>query len=290
MQNVARSESGSALAVKPFGGALGAEISGLDLRDAVSDAQFAVVLEAFLKHHVLVFRKQPINDEQHLAFAARFGELEGHINKSTHHKKHANVQVFSNVNADGTTTGANPDLGTLVWHTDKSYINRPSLATVLRSPAIASRGGDTLFANTHAAYEGLDEDIRQGIDGRKAVHSWKVSREKSGARPATAEELAAAPPVEHPIVRTHPVTQRKSIYLGNHAHQIVGIDEQESDRLLAELEAHMTQDKYVYRHQWQVDDVLMWDNRSTMHCVTPYDPAQEKRAVHRVVVKGDEPF
>ena len=124
----------------------------------------------------------------------------------------------------------------------------------------------------------------------KAVHSWKVSREKSGARPATPEELAAAPPVEHPIVRTHPVTHRKSIYLGNHAHQVVGIDEQESDRLLAELEAHMTQDKYVYRHQWQVDDVLMWDNRSTMHCVTPYDPAQEKRAVHRVVVKGDEPF
>lgn len=290
MQNAARSKSDSTLAVKPFDTALGAEISGLDLREAVSDVQFAIVLDAFLQHHVLVFRSQPINDEQHLAFAARFGELEGHINKSTHHEKHADVQVFSNVNADGTTTGANPDLGTLVWHTDKSYITRPSLATVLRSPAIASQGGDTLFCNTHAAYDELSDALRQEIENRMAIHSWKVSREKSGARPATAEELAAAPPVEHPIVRTHPVTRRKSIYLGNHAHQIVGIDEQESLQLLAELEAHMTQDKYVYRHQWQVDDVLMWDNRSTMHCVTPYDPVKEKRAVHRIVVKGDEPF
>lgn len=276
--------------IKPFDSALGAEITNLDLRKPLCEAQFAIVMKAFLKHHVLVFRGQPITDEQHLAFTARFGELEGHINKSTHHDKHDKVQVFSNVRTDGTTTGTHPEKGTLVWHTDKSYVACPSLATVLRSPAIASAGGDTLFANTHAAYDALDEPTRRKIDGSKAVHSWELSRLKSDERAATAEEIAAAPPVEHPIIRTHPVTGRKSIYVGNHSHHVVDMDIADGIKLLAQLEAHTTQDKFVYRHKWQVNDVLMWDNRSTLHCVTPYDAAREKRAVHRVVVKGDKPF
>lgn len=276
--------------VTPFDAALGAEISNIDLSEPLSDRQKDVVMEAFLKHHVLVFRGQPLTDEQHLTFARLFGELEGHVNKSTHHKKHDKVQVFSNVKSDGATTGVHPELGTLVWHTDKSYIATPSLTTILRSPAIASKGGDTLFTNTHAAYDDLDAETRRQIENLKAVHSWKRSREKVGERPATAEENAAAPPVEHPIARTHPATGRKSIYVGSHTSHVVGMDHDEGVRLLADLEAHATQEKYVYRHKWQVDDVLMWDNRSTMHCVTPYDAAKEKRAVHRVVVKGDRPY
>lgn len=276
--------------VTPFDSALGAEIGDIDLSKPLSDDQFAVVEDAFLKHHVLVFRDQPLTDEQHLAFASRFGELEGHVNKSTHHKKHDKVQVFSNVNDDGTTKGVHPELGTLVWHTDKSYVATPSLTTVLRSPEIAKAGGDTLFANTHAAYDDLDAATKRKIDGLQAEHSWKRSREKVGERPATAEEIAAAPPVRHPIARTHPVTGRKCIYVGSHTSHVVGMDEAEGIALLADLERHATQDKYVYRHKWRVDDVLMWDNRSTMHCVTPYDAAKEKRAVHRVVVKGDKPF
>jgi len=276
--------------VTPFDAPLGAEISNIDLSQPLSEAQFAVVEQAFLDRHVLVFRDQPLTDEQHLAFAKRFGELEGHVNKSTHQKKHDKVQVFSNVNDDGSTKGIHPELGTLVWHTDKSYVATPSLTTVLRSPEIAKEGGDTLFANTHAAYDDLDEAMKAKIDGLQAEHSWKRSREKVGERPATAEEIAAAPPVQHPIARTHPVTGRKCIYIGSHTSHIVGMDEAEGVALLAELEAHATQDKYIYRHKWQVNDVMMWDNRSTMHCVTPYDAAKEKRAVHRVVVKGDRPF
>ncbi len=276
--------------VTPFDAALGAEVSNLDLSRPLTAAQFAVVEDAFLKHHVLVFRGQPLTDEQHLAFASRFGELEGHVNKSTHHKKHDKVQVFSNVNDDGTTKGVHPELGTLVWHTDKSYVATPSLTTVLRSPAIASTGGDTLFANTHAAYDDLDDATKAKIDGLKAEHSWKRSREKVGERPATAEEIAAAPAVQHPVARTHPVTGRKCIYVGSHTSHVVGMDHDAGVKLLKDLEDHATQEKYIYRHKWQVDDVLMWDNRSTMHCVTPYDAAKEKRAVHRVVVKGDVPF
>jgi len=276
--------------VTPFDSALGAEISNIDLSKPLSDAQFAVVEDAFLKHLVLVFRGQPITDEQQLAFASRFGELEGHINTPTRHKKFDKVQVFSNVKEDGTTLGRHPELGTLVWHTDKSYVAEPSLTTVLRSPEIASEGGDTLFANAQAAYDALDPATRQRIDGLKAVHSWKRSREKVGEAPATADQIAAAPPVEHPIARTHPITGRKCIYVGSHTSHVSGMDHDEGVKLLADLEAHATQDKFIYRHKWQVNDVIMWDNRGTMHCVTPYDAAKEKRAIHRVVVKGDRPF
>ena len=276
--------------VTPCDAALGAELTNIDLARPLTEAQFAVIAEAFPRHLVLVFRNQPLNDEQQLAFARRFGELEGHINKPTRHEKHERVQVFSNVRPDGTTLGVHPELGTLVWHTDKSYVATPSLATILRSPAIASEGGDTLFANCQAAYDDLDAAMKAKIDGLKAVHSWKRSREKVGEKPATAEQIAAAPPVEHPLARTHPVTGRKGIYVGSHASHVAGMDLAEGEALLAELERFATQEKYIYRHRWRVDDVLMWDNRGTMHCVTPYDAAKEKRAIHRVVVRGDRPF
>ena len=288
MTNAAVS-SGDLPLVSPFDAALGAEVSNIDLSRPLSEAQFAVVEDAFHRYLVLVFRDQPLTDEQQLAFARRFGELEGHINKPTRHEKHEKVQVFSNVKPDGTTLGVHPELGTLVWHTDKSYTATPSLATILRSPAIASEGGDTLFANCQAAYDDLDPAMKRRLDGMKAVHSWERSRQKVGEKPATPEQIAAAPPVEHPIARTHPVTGRKGIYAGSHASHVAGMEHDEGVALLAALERVATQDKYIYRHKWQVDDVLMWDNRGTMHCVTPYDAVKEKRAIHRVVVRGDRP-
>lgn len=276
--------------VRPLGGTIGAEVSNVDLSRPLTDTQFAAIERAFAEHLVLVFRDQPLSDEQQLAFGRRFGELEGHINKPTRHEKHEKVQVFSNIKPDGTTLGVHPELGTLVWHTDKSYVATPSMATILRSPAIAREGGDTLFANCQAAYDDLDDATKRKIAGLKAVHSWKRSREKVGEKPATPEQIAAAPPVEHPVVRTHPVTGRKGIYAGSHSSHIAGMDFDEGVALLAELERFATQDKFIYRHKWRLDDVLMWDNRGTMHCVTPYDAAKEKRAIHRVVVRGDRPF
>lgn len=275
--------------VTPTDAALGAEISNVDLSQNLTDAQFAVIEEAFVTHKVLVFRAQPLNDEQQLAFARRFGELEGHINKPTRHEKHEKVQVFSNVKADGSTLGYHPEKGTLVWHSDKSYVAEPSLTTILRSPAIASEGGDTLFCNTVAAYADLDEATKAKIDGLKAEHSWERSREKVG-EPVTAEQIAAAPPVLHPLARTHPATGEKAIYVGSHSSHVPDLPYDEGVALLDSLERHATQSKYVYTHKWQVDDVLMWDNRATMHCVTPYDASKEKRAIHRVVVKGDRPY
>ena len=283
------SETIAPITVSPHPNGFAAEITGVDLANPISDADFAVIHQAFLDHKVLVFRGQPLDDVSHQAFAVRFGELDGHINNQTRHKTLPKVQVFSNIRQDGGTTGVHPEKGTLVWHTDKSYTATPSLTTILRSPAIAKEGGDTLFADMVRAYDSLPEATKSSIATRRAIHDWARSREKSDERPATPEEIAAAPPVDHPMVRTHPETGLKALYIGNHASHVVDMPRAEGEALLADLEAQATQPPLLYRHQWRVDDVLLWDNRCTMHCVEPYDAAKEKRAVHRVVVKGDRP-
>ena len=277
------------ITVKPFENSFAAEIGGIDIQNGVNKQQFKIIHESFLKHKVLIFSNQPLDDEAHQNFGMLFGELDGHINKSTRHKALPSVQVFSNVKPNGETTGVHPEKGTQVWHTDKSYTATPSLTTILRSPEIARVGGDTLFADMTRAYDTLSENMKTDIDNLFAVHDWVRSREKSNERAATPDEIKAAPPVKHPIVRTHPETGKKSLYIGNHSSDILGMKLKEGETILADLEAHATKQDLIYRHKWQIDDVLMWDNRCTMHCVEPYDAAKEKRSVHRVVVKGDAP-
>ncbi len=275
--------------VKVEGNGFGAEISGVDLVVGVSAAEFEAIHTAIIRHKVLVFRDQTLDDDSHFAFAQRFGPLEGHINTSTRQDRLPKLQVFGNVDAAGNPTGVHPERGTLVWHTDKSYVARPSLFTILRSPFVAREGGDTCFADMQRAYESLDAARTEGLAGLRAVHDWKRSREKSDERPATVEEIAAAPPVDHPLVRTHPDTGARTLYIGNHASHVLGQEVAEGETLLAELERHATQDQFIYRHRWRDNDVLMWDNRCTMHCVMPYDAATERRVVHRAVVQGDRP-
>jgi len=267
----------------------GAEIGGVDLGSEISDEAFAAIRAAIVKHKVLVFREQHLDDDKHLAFAQRFGPLEGHINRSSRHSDLPKIQIFGNVDGDGNIIGYHPEKGTLVWHTDKSYVATPSMFTVLRSPSVAREGGDTLFADMERAYADLEEDRAARLLELHVVHDWKRSREKSNERAATADEIAAAPPVEHPLVRTHPETGAKALYLGNHTSHVVGMERAEGEALIAELERHGTQAKYIYRHRWRDNDVLMWDNRCTVHCVTGYDAAKERRIVHRAVVQGDRP-
>ncbi len=278
------------LKVEPEANGFGAEICGLDLASGVSEGTFEAIRAALIAHKVLVFRDQRLDDAGHLAFAERFGPLEGHINRSTRHDRLPKIQVFQNVDSAGQLTGVHPERGTLVWHTDKSYVARPSLFTILCSPAVAAKGGDTLFADMERAYASLDGAESRRLEGLRVVHDWQRSREKSGERPATAEEIAAAPPVDHPLVRRHPDTGTRSLYVGNHASHVVGLERAEGEALLAALERHATQDKFIYRHRWRDNDVLMWDNRCTMHCVAPYDAARERRIVHRAVVQGDRPI
>ena len=183
------------ITVKPFENSFAAEIDGIDIQNGINKQQFKIIHGAFLKHKVLIFRNQPLDDEAHQKFGLLFGELDGHINKSTRHKTLPSVQVFSNVKPNGETTGVHPEKGTQVWHTDKSYTATPSLTTILRSPAIARIGGDTLFADMTRAYYKLSDDMKKAIDGVFAVHDWVRSREKSNERPATQEELKQPRPL-----------------------------------------------------------------------------------------------
>ena len=157
------------ITVKPFENSFAAEIDGIDIQNGVNKQQFKIIHEAFLKHKVLIFRNQPLDDEAHQKFGMLFGVLDGHINKSTRHKALPSVQVFSNVKPNGETTGVHPEKGTQVWHTDKSYTTTPSLTTILRSPAIAQVGGDTLFADMTRAYNKLSNNMKTGIDNLFAV-------------------------------------------------------------------------------------------------------------------------
>ena len=268
----------------------GAEIGAVDLAAGPSTEIFEAIRSALVRHKVLVFRDQRLDDDSHLAFAERFGPLEGHINSATRHQRLPKIQVFQNVDQAGEPTGVHPERGTLVWHTDKSYVARPSMFTILRSPSVAATGGDTLFADMERAYASLDAGEAKRLEELRVWHDWKRSREKSGERPATETEIAAAPPVDHPLVRTHPDTGTRSLYIGNHTSHILGLERVAGEALLATLERHATQQRFIYRHRWRDNDVLMWDNRCTMHCVTPYDAARERRIVCRAVVQGDRPF
>ena len=280
---------GPAVDFRPFADGFGAEVIGVDLGRPLADAVFQAVRQAFHDRRLLLFRDQEIAPGGQLAFSRFFGPLEGHVNRETRHPEHPEIQVFANTDHAGQPTGVHPEKGTLVWHTDKSYLARPSLTTMLYALAIPARGGDTLYADMHRAYEALTEEMKQRIAPLRAVHDWVRSREKTDERPATEQERRQAPPVDHPLVRTHPENGCKCLYFGNHASHILGWPRADGEALLAELLQHATAPAFVYRHEWRLHDLLMWDNRATMHKATAYDLATERRIMHRTVVRGDRP-
>ena len=275
--------------VRSLSAVMGAEVRGLDLSRPLSPEKFDTVLKAFHRHLLLVFPDQHIDEAQHIAFSRRFGELQVHVLDQYRHPQYCEIYVLSNVGKTGEPTGSHPDKGTLVWHSDLSFQKRPALATVLYGIEVPRRGGDTLYADMHAAYEALDPKTKNRLNGLKAVHDLDASRRRAGEPPMTAKQRAEAPPVEHPAVRTHADTGRKILYISRHVSHFAGISRDESDELLEQLLAHATKDEFVFRHKWGSRDVVMWDNRCTMHCATPYDAAAERRVLHRTVVRGDVP-
>ena len=237
------------------------------------------------------FPRSRSTKRQQVAFSRRFGELQVHVLDQYRHPRHPEIFVQSNVDRKtGKTTGTHPDKGSLVWHSDLSFQARPALATTLYGIEVPDEGGDTLFADMCAAYDALDADTKALLDRLKAVHDISVQRVRAGEEPMTERQRAEAPPVEHPAVRRHPATGRKALYVSRHASHIVGLPRAESDALLERLQAHATSERFVYRHRWRVRDVVIWDNRCTIHSATPYDPDARRRVIHRTVVKGDAPY
>ena len=268
--------------VRPLSPVMGAEVCGVDLSAALARAQLDAIHEAFDRHLLLVFPSQSIDEPQQIAFSRQFGELQVHVLDQYRHPRYPEIYLLSNVKA-GKTTGEHPDKGTLVWHSDLSFQPRPALATILYGIEVPRTGGDTLYANMCASYDALDPGMRRELEAMRAVHDLDASRRRAGEPPMTEKQRAAAPPVEHPVVRTHPRTGRKILYISRHVSHIAGMKRATSDALLEALMTHATQERFVFRRRWGARDVVMWDNRCTMHCATPYDAAGERRVIHRTV-------
>ncbi|MEM7253380.1 MAG: TauD/TfdA family dioxygenase [Pseudomonadota bacterium] len=273
---------------KPFGirkltDHMAAEIQGLDLCEPLSDQTKRAVYQAFLDHQILVFRDQRLNKAQQVRFTEQFGTLERHVASNQGADDFPMVHVVSNVDANGEPTGK---LGSTDWHTDKSFRPAPSMATVLHAVVLPPTGGDTCFANMYRAYEQLPPEQRARLDDTIVIHSWADSRANAG-RVITDEERRDAPPMAHPIARPHPDTGRRALFLGSHAAFIEGMDRDTGRALIESLEAHSTQDQFVYRHQWQDGDLLMWDNRCLLHRADKnFDPARHRRLMHRTCLRG----
>lgn len=269
---------------------LGAEVRGVDLSLPLDDERFDAIRAAFHRHSLLRFPAQRIDEAQQIAFSRRFGELQVHVLDQYRHPLHPEIYVLSNVDrATGQPIGQHPDKGTLTWHSDLSFQRRPALATILYGIETPSAGGETQFADMAAAYDALDEAMKRRLAGLRAIHDLDHSRRRMGEPPMSEAQRRQAPPVDHPLVRTHPDTGRRLLYISWHVSHIVGLPADESAALLAQLMAHATQPQFVFSYRWQRGDVLMWDNRSTIHRATGYDTAAERRVIHRTVVLGDIP-
>ena len=273
---------------------MGAEILDLDLTKVLDAATFEAIHQALLDHLVIVFRNQLLSAAQHVGFSQRFGELMVHVKAEYLLPNQPEVLVLSNKkHPDGRPMGFE-DAGRY-WHSDMSYVEEPPLGSLLHAIEIPPEKGDTLYCNMYMAYEALSEATKRRLEGLQASHSYLASFEgktKSGyARDTlTEEQKAQLREVTHPVVRTHPKTGRKALYVNpGFTVRLEGLPEDEAAELLDKLLNQVSKPEFQFRHVWQPHDLVFWDNRCTMHHATPYD-TQFTRHMHRTTVKGDRPF
>lgn len=279
----------SAITIKPLTPHLGVEIEGVNISKDMSDDVFKFLYQAYLDHSVLVFRNQSFDHEDYVAFGRRFGELAVHHLVEHTLPDYPAIRVLSNVKEGGRLIGA--DRAGLYWHSDLSYEKAPAKATMLYGIECPPVGGDTLYTNMYAAYDALSEDMKARLQGLRAVHDRHFRyHEMYPERPRlTQEQLAAVPPVDHPIVRTHPETGRKALFVyETSVSKILNMDDSEARDLLVELERFCTQPNFVYRHKWKAGDLALSDERCSMHCATGYDN-KYRRILHRLQVRGEVP-
>lgn len=277
------------LSLGPLEGGLGVEIFGLQVA-LVDDALFRPVRAAFLAHQLLLFRGQDLAPEAQVAFARRFGQVQVHVMNQYHASGYPELYTLSNLDADGKPSGKHPDRGTLAWHTDGSWQRVTGQATLLFAERIPATGGNTGFADMYGAYEALPPAERSELSQLRAIHNLNFSRNRRhGEEPMTEAQRNAVPPVDHPIVRTHPETGRKCLYLGDHAECIQGMDYEAGRRLIDDLNERAVANARVYTHRWRPGDFMVWDNRCLLHKAESFDLAREARVIRRCTVLGEEP-
>jgi len=277
--------------IRPLCDAVGAEITGVDLTQPLDDATRKQIHEAFLEYHLLCFRGKPISAEAFARVARIFGEPQFQLIRAKRHGETPEVSIL-----DSTYKKAEdkPDDLRLMrlsgWHTDDSYFAEPAKGTLLQSIEIPKSGGQTSFCNMEKAYEDWPEEKKKRTDGLRAVHGYDTKRAPARALKRNKDEEAETPDVVHPLIRTHDETGKKSIYINaNRTDRIVDMDPAESDALLDEISAHVTRPEYVYRHEWRVGDLLVWDNRCLMHSVNMDFPVGQTRLHQRILLKGPKP-
>jgi taurine dioxygenase len=268
---------------------LGVEIAGVDLRDPKPD-QFSGISRAFHANGLIVIRDQSLTPAELSGFVGRFGELEYHTLQQYTLPGHPEIYLLSNVEENGKPIGAhNEGIG---WHTDLSYKERPVMATALHGVICPPEGADTLFADMTAAYEALPDARKRQLEGLRIHHSYhRFMAARADRAPLTEAQKTATPDVMHPLVRTHPETGRRSLYIGTGTvYAIEGMPNPEGKALVDELVAYATSERFVTTHKWRAGDFVMWDNRCTLHTGTLFDDTKYTRLVRRLMVKGDIPF
>jgi taurine dioxygenase len=270
---------------------LGAEVTGVDLR-MIDDAAFAAIHRAWIDHQVLLFRGQSLTDRDLIAFSRRFGDLDHapiQENGQTMAEGMPEIYVVSNVIENGVAIGS-LGYGEAVWHTDMSYLRAPPKASMLYALEIPPAGGDTSFVDMYAAFEGLPVELRRKALGLRVKHDGTYNSGgyvRQGVTPT--DDPREAPGTMHPLVCTHPESGRRMLYLGRRKMAwLEGFDLAESDQLLDEIWEHATRRPYVWTHRWRVGDLVLWDNRCTMHRRDPFDE-NTRRVMHRTQIKGSAP-
>ena len=266
------------MTIIPSGGALGAEIQGLDLSKPPTPDTIQSIHQALLDHCVVYFRDQDLSEEDQVRFTNYFGRAVEHVRKQRE-REHKEIFIVSNIKENGQPVGALGD-GEITFHSDLSYMKHPGTISVLYAVEIPSTGGDTQWCNCYAAYEALDDNTKKQLKGLRAVHRHYV------------EEQNPPEHIDHPIVRTHPDTGRQSLYVGPHlTKHVLDMSNDKSDTLLGKLFEHASRPEFIWTHTWQLGDLVMWDNRPTMHRREPF-PANERRFMKRTQVfnADDVPF
>jgi taurine dioxygenase len=273
------------LDIKPVAGALGAEIHGLDLSQELNNENSLRIRKLLNEYEVIFFRNQDISSARQKALASSFGPLQTH-------PAYATVEGFPEI----TILESTPDKPTMIeaWHTDMTFREHPPMGTVLKAVTIPPRGGDTLWSSMTAAYNGLSFHMQRFLEDLTAVHDFSYGFKESLAEPGGKERLADAvaanPPVRHPVIRTHPETGKKVIFVNSlFTTHIEGLRPAESDAILQLLYRHVTTPEYTCRFQWQPHSIAIWDNRSTQHkSINDYFPAH--RRLERITIDGDRPY
>lgn len=278
--------------VRPLTPVFGAEILGIDLDRAASPGIFPMIHAAWLRYQVLAFRGLEVSPATQVAFAANFGEVQVHVMNQYHgDDDYPELYVLTNLDENGKPSGRHPDRGTMAWHTDGSWNARTGHSTFMYAEQPPKAGGETHFCDMYSAYEELSAEWKARVEGLRVFHNLDFSRNRRhGHEPLSEEQRAAVPPVAWPVVRTHPETGRKALFLGDHAEYVEGMDYDGGRALIEEMNRLFTPDHLVYRHRYTRGDFVFWDNRCTLHRATMYDTANDIRVMRRCTVLVDEPY